>query len=174
MVFLIAVHANTENPVRTGCDCGHKCGIKVRETESRRETNHRLPGCRHTGTVHARTGMTLGRAPNRPCHSNSTHSPVRVGQRADAATYVGILKGQALDAIAKNGWDTQHGVAVEDFPAPVPGASSSLYVCRAAKTRGARPPPPTNCTAPACLTTTYDFTCNVSHFPGAFISGGER
>ena len=35
--------------------------------------------------------------------------------------YVGIVKGQDLESIAKTGWDATDGVPVSALPAPVPG-----------------------------------------------------
>lgn len=43
------------------------------------------------------------------------------GEKAGEAGYVGILKGQDLELIAKTGWDTGNGVPVTALPAPVAG-----------------------------------------------------
>ncbi|MGH9663278.1 MAG: hypothetical protein ACRD9L_02500, partial [Bryobacteraceae bacterium] len=42
-------------------------------------------------------------------------------EKAGAVGYVGILKGQDLELIAKTGWDASDGVPVNELPAPVAG-----------------------------------------------------
>jgi hypothetical protein len=42
-------------------------------------------------------------------------------EKVDGAGYVGILKGQDLELIAKTGWDAMNGMPVNALPAPVSG-----------------------------------------------------
>ncbi|SPE24023.1 hypothetical protein SBA3_1050009 [Candidatus Sulfopaludibacter sp. SbA3] len=80
------------------------------------------PGCTISAAVVAdpegRSELVkLGRVVRIPRLDQFTLTSEPTGQ----ASYAGILKGSDLDLVEKAGWDTQHGLAVDAIPTPVPG-----------------------------------------------------
>jgi hypothetical protein len=130
-VALDVVDAPVVTGVNLACEGGSTVALKVsRDSDaplflSFDPATVGQAGCRVMASlVTAHSGESLPKALGVIVRLPNIESFRLTGEKADAGAYYGELQGQRLERIAKVGWDSGAGVAVDSIPMPVAGGGS--------------------------------------------------